>query len=333
MSARISAKAAFRLVLLLLLLFCFSTGSFAQSKKQTDIKELMGLMYGDQLLEGVIAAMTEAMSMEEGPMRREVIDSIRELMIENVGSLQDSIAGVFDRLYTAEEISEMIKMYQTPIGKRLAETQTELLQMSMAAGRGWANSHADDIEARIKPIIEKYQAAEDAARFNDNTDDPLAYDSSLPELRNHPKNNKTAKGSTFKYGIQYNSSEWKPTPPKELNDMAELALLHIDDELFCVLIAEEADLSLKQLRGAAMINMRKVANQVEVKNSRLRKVNGTEVLELLIDCEIDGISASYHNLYFSGENGILQFIVFGEREVMKNRKAEVEALLSGLTIN
>lgn len=298
--------------------------------KEADIKQLFDLMYGNQLVETIIVAMTEAMQLDAGPMKSEVIDSMRVLLLENAPVLRDSVAAIYDRMYTAQEIKEMLKFYQTPIGKRMIETQGELFQQSMAFGRSWAQSQSEEIKIRLKPVIEKHRKNEAQANEEDGKieKDELSF-----EVNNHTNNKRKLQGSKpFKYAIQYNEKSWKPIPAKEINDLGDLALVNIQHDMYALVIAEKEILTLEDLRKAALINMHKVASEVKVRKSVMRKVNGKDVLLLVMDCKIDEHQLTYHNYYYSSDWGILQYIVFGDKPTMAKQQTQVEALLSGLMV-
>jgi uncharacterized protein len=322
----------FPLLLLLIALPFLPQKAAAQTSKQADIQQLMDVMYGNSLVESIVMAMTEAMQLENGAMKREVIDSLRGLLLENVGPLRDSLAGVYDRLYTANEIKEMIKVYQTPIGKRIVETQSELLQQSMAVGRAWGQYHAEEIERRIDPIVAKYRIMDVEQQYGSGQN--LAPDPILPVVKNDKGNKRTLDGSkAYKYQLKYNDEEWKFIPAKDMSALADLALVHTEHEIYAMIIAENSTIDLQALRSAALINIHKAAEGVKVKKSALRKVNGKEVLVMMVDCRVDDLQITYYNYYYAGDWGVLQFIVFSDQATMLAQQTVVEALLSGLMVD
>jgi hypothetical protein len=102
--------------------------------------------------------------------------------------------------------------------------------------------------------------------------------------------------------------------------------------MYALVIAEKEILTLEDLRKAALINMHKVASEVKVRKSVMRKVNGKDVLLLVMDCKIDEHQLTYHNYYYSSDWGMLQYIVFGDKPTMAKQQTQVEALLSGLMV-
>lgn len=52
-------------------------------------------------------------------------------------SLYDKMAKVYMEIYTHQDIKDMIKFYDSPVGKKMAEKTGELMTKSMAAGQEW----------------------------------------------------------------------------------------------------------------------------------------------------------------------------------------------------
>jgi hypothetical protein len=162
----------------------------------------------------------------------------------------------------------------------------------------------------------------------------LEPDAQLPVVRMDAGNKRKLSGSKdFKYEIKFNDAHWKFIPAKDMSPMADLALAHKEHEIYAMLIAETSKLSMEDLRSAALVNLHKAADDVKVRKSALRVVNGKEMLVMMVDCRIDEHQITYYNYYYTGDWGILQYIVFSDQTTMKEQQAEVEALLSGLMVD
>lgn len=62
--------------------------------------------------------------------------------------LYDSIAKVYMETYTKEEVKEIIKFYDSPVGKKITEKSAALSEKSLAALQDWATS--------LQPMMMKY---------------------------------------------------------------------------------------------------------------------------------------------------------------------------------
>jgi len=63
-------------------------------------------------------------------------------------SLYDKIAAVYMEVYTKQDVAEMIKFYETPIGKKMASKAGVITEKSQAAGAEWG--------ASLQPMLMKY---------------------------------------------------------------------------------------------------------------------------------------------------------------------------------
>lgn len=52
-------------------------------------------------------------------------------------SLYDKMAKVYMEIYTHQDIKDMLKFYDSPVGKKMAERSGDLMTKSMAAGQEW----------------------------------------------------------------------------------------------------------------------------------------------------------------------------------------------------
>jgi hypothetical protein len=60
----------------------------------------------------------------------------------------DKIAGAYMETYTKDDVKEMIKFYESPVGQKITAKAGDLLQKSQAAGREWG--------AALQAIMMKY---------------------------------------------------------------------------------------------------------------------------------------------------------------------------------
>jgi hypothetical protein len=56
-------------------------------------------------------------------------DSIEEMMV--------ILTDIYKKHFTQAEIKEMIKFYESPVGKKMAEKQSPIMMESMEAGQAW----------------------------------------------------------------------------------------------------------------------------------------------------------------------------------------------------
>lgn len=52
-------------------------------------------------------------------------------------SLYDKMAKIYMETYTHAEVKEMLKFYNSPVGKKMGDNAAELVKKNMAAGQEW----------------------------------------------------------------------------------------------------------------------------------------------------------------------------------------------------
>lgn len=73
-----------------------------------------------------------------------------EFLNTSVDDLVTQFAPVYEKHLTEGDLNELIKFYNTPVGKKLAEKTPALTQESMAAGQVWGQSVAQKVMMKLK---------------------------------------------------------------------------------------------------------------------------------------------------------------------------------------
>ena len=321
-----------RMIALLLVLFAMNLNAVGQSTKLDDIKDLIEFTGMDQLGKQIADSYATIYKANYGDNIPGLWDTLNVVMQEGMKDLTDSIALIYDEMYTHEEILQMVELYQTPIGKKMIETLPLLTENSMRAGQNWAMANSDKIEERIAPLVEKYANKE--FTFEDFYDPDEIYEFDTPKTVTSPEsNNVVVHGSEdYKYSIHYNPIEWETVPNESINPSADLTFVSKNQEVYAMVMAENSLLSMQQLKAAAIYNMSNAAENVRTKSLGLRDVNGKEILCMKLAADINGATFNYYNYYYSGEWGVLQYIVFTSEEAFSDNKEPIEGLLAGLHV-
>ena len=88
------------------------------------------------------------MSGAAGPMqmaKEQIMQNIPELKKEefskefdaSLPSLYEKLAKIYMETYTQEEVKEMLKFYQSPLGKKISSSSGVIYKKSTAAGQEW----------------------------------------------------------------------------------------------------------------------------------------------------------------------------------------------------
>jgi hypothetical protein len=65
------------------------------------------------------------------------VDALRERLRRDIGVFVERLVPVYDSLYTASEIAEMLAFYETPLGRRLLQTEPHLMQAIEEISQQW----------------------------------------------------------------------------------------------------------------------------------------------------------------------------------------------------
>lgn len=73
-----------------------------------------------------------------------------ELLNTSVGDLVVMLAPVYEKHMTEADLNEIIKFYNSPVGKKLAEKTPAITQESMQAGQLWGQAVAQKVMQKLK---------------------------------------------------------------------------------------------------------------------------------------------------------------------------------------
>ncbi len=114
------------------------------SVKRIAIRRLLAVQRTDSLM---LAGIEEAFA-KQAPtpdMPAGFVDSLRSRIRRDIGQFVERLVPVYDSLYTANEINELLNFYQTRLGRRLLETQPRLGEAVMLLGKQWGMEEAGQV--------------------------------------------------------------------------------------------------------------------------------------------------------------------------------------------
>ncbi len=134
------------------------------------------------------------------------------------------------------------------------------------------------------------------------------------------------------YKVLYNNKIWQEIDPATLNTSADVAFKMINEEVYGVIVAENDELNLKELRYTVVYNLYRASEKHEIVRTALRKVNGHELLTMQFKALINSLDIDYYSYYYTGKNRVIQFSTFAGSDSFKREKDEMQYLLNGLII-
>lgn len=129
----------------------------ADKEKEADILRLMEVMGTRKLLSQMseqIVQMTEKMlppqTAADERSRKLSKRMLEEIMAEmNSEEYVNRFVPIYSRVYTHEEIKELIAFYQSPLGKKLIQSTPKLMQESMAESQKWMQVSLKKVFAKL----------------------------------------------------------------------------------------------------------------------------------------------------------------------------------------
>jgi len=116
----------------------------ADSLKRVTIRRLLVVQRTDSLMlagiESVFAQQRPSPDMPAG-----FLDSLRSRIHRDIGQFVELLVPVYDSLYTATEINDLLAFYQTKLGQRLLDTQPQLVESAKALGQRWGMQEASSV--------------------------------------------------------------------------------------------------------------------------------------------------------------------------------------------
>jgi hypothetical protein len=150
-----------KFLILPLMFFTLSTSSMAQ---QTPVDEMFRVMSMDKQINGGFEAMLPVIDQMTAQFKLdsqgkdELRDIFRTWFDEDIDreSMLSDIKKLYSQAFTGDEIREITKFYQTPLGKKFLEKSTQLMQLGAEIGMQEAQSKQAKLMERVKPFLEKH---------------------------------------------------------------------------------------------------------------------------------------------------------------------------------
>ncbi len=318
-----------KLILIGIIAFSFVFAN-AQNSKIEDIKLLMTMTKVDSAMISVVKTMfNDIANLGDNSALN---DSMVSIMQIGMTALLDSTINIYDKLFTHDDIKQLVAFYRTPLGQKMLVTVPKLMELSMRAGKNWALANGDLIKEKLggfKKSVTPYKPT-----YEELYDPNEVFNPDYKMVVKKPSASKeTISGSkNFKYKISYNKNDWNNISSEDINSSADLTFTDNTESCVAMVIAENENLSLQELKAAALFNMHDAAQMVTTESLGIREVNGKNMLCMRLTVIIDNEEYKYYNYYYSGSWGILQFVILCPASDFENKIKIIEELLAGIEV-
>jgi len=129
--------------LLFVVFFLFSGPCWSEPASKESIEKMFTLIDMDKMLDSMYAQMdtifgqmADEFDVDENkkPTMDKFFAQYTELLREEISwqKMKQPIIDVYAEVFTEEEVSELIKFYETPVGQKMLQKMPELMQASMS---------------------------------------------------------------------------------------------------------------------------------------------------------------------------------------------------------
>ncbi len=129
----------------ILLSFCFHTNFSQTDSYKTTLVEFMKVQGDYETLYSTFDQMVLMMGVDSS---NETYKDLRQEMIAN---LIDKMVPLYKKYYSEDELREAIKLFQTPIGQKIAESKSLILNESMQLSMQWGM----EISGKLQEMINR----------------------------------------------------------------------------------------------------------------------------------------------------------------------------------
>ncbi|MDO9154389.1 MAG: DUF2059 domain-containing protein [Paludibacter sp.] len=136
----------------LVLSLVMSSAGFAQTNDEYGIAlKKMFMVSGSNETYKVAIKQMISMYKTESSLSPEKLKNLEdEMMKTSMKELTDLLIPIYQKYITISDINEMIKFYESPVGKKFANNNPAITQESMKIGQQWGMKIAGQIQNKLK---------------------------------------------------------------------------------------------------------------------------------------------------------------------------------------
>lgn len=142
-----------KLLFLLAFGFIFSIQSMAQTKDAAYKKALLEMFVASGSDEAYKSAIKQMMSMFKDNYKDVPAkfweEAEAEMLKSSIEDLAEMLVPVYQKHLTLEDLQEMTKFYNTPVGKKYAKSTGPIMQESMKVGGEWGKKIGEKIAKKL----------------------------------------------------------------------------------------------------------------------------------------------------------------------------------------
>jgi uncharacterized protein len=144
-----------KIISILALSLAFIAFSFGQAEKDYSktLKEMFKVSGTEESYQAAIKQMMVMFKQQSPNVDAAIWDEFeKEFSKTSINDLVEMLVPVYSKYMTEEDLKEMIKFYQTPVGQKFAKSTPLIMQESMQIGQQWGMKIGQDITTKVKEL-------------------------------------------------------------------------------------------------------------------------------------------------------------------------------------
>ena len=141
-----------KMIAFLFLSFVFTVSGYAQNNAEYSaaLKKMFVVSGSNETYKMAIKQMI-SMYKAQSTLNQDKLKSMEEEMLKtSMKDLTDKLVPVYQKYMTLSDINEMIKFYESPVGKKFARNNPLITQESVKIGQEWGMKMAQELKSKLK---------------------------------------------------------------------------------------------------------------------------------------------------------------------------------------
>lgn len=131
---------------LLLLTFCKLTHAQSEDQYKETLSKLFRVAHTEQTFEVAIKQIFSMYRQQQSDVPTDIWNDLEEEMNKTtMNDLITMLVPVYSKHLTIDDLNELIKFYESPVGQKYAEKNPLIVQESMQVGQAWGEKIATEL--------------------------------------------------------------------------------------------------------------------------------------------------------------------------------------------
>lgn len=117
-------------------------------EKKADIKKLLTIQGSQDIQKEVVNDIIKSFQQQLINVPEKFWNDFRKESADD--ELVNMLIEVYDKFYTGDEVKELIKFYETPLGKKFLVTAPQVYEESYKVGEKWGTKIATELQEKLK---------------------------------------------------------------------------------------------------------------------------------------------------------------------------------------